>query len=74
MDNDRVDYLLDKWTSICTYSPPDDDRVQEHKQINNTILASMHILPNTPNTPEGVGNEAYTFTDYLHEYDNYSVN
>ena len=47
MDNIRVDYLLDKWTKICTYSPPDDVRVEEHKKVNLTILASMRILITT---------------------------
>ena len=47
MDDDRVDYLLDKWTRICTYSPPDEDRVEEHKHVNLTILASMRILITT---------------------------
>ena len=47
MNDIRVDYLLDKWTRICTYSPPDEDRVEEHKHVNSTILASMRILIET---------------------------
>ena len=47
MNDIRVEYLMDKWTKICTYSAPDEDRVEEHKHVNNTILASMRILIET---------------------------